>query len=53
MVKLYMSFDMRVGAPLIGGLPPDVAWESLRLFEREVLPKLEIEEPIDCRVGQI
>jgi alkanesulfonate monooxygenase SsuD/methylene tetrahydromethanopterin reductase-like flavin-dependent oxidoreductase (luciferase family) len=24
--------------PLCGGMPPDVAWESLRLFEHEVLP---------------
>ncbi len=26
--------------PLLGGLSPDVAWESLRLIEAEVLPKL-------------
>ncbi len=26
--------------PLMGGIAPDVAWESLRLFEREVLPRL-------------
>jgi hypothetical protein len=26
--------------PLMGGLPPALAWESLRLFEREVLPKV-------------
>jgi alkanesulfonate monooxygenase SsuD/methylene tetrahydromethanopterin reductase-like flavin-dependent oxidoreductase (luciferase family) len=24
--------------PLCGGMPPDLAWESLRLFEHEVLP---------------
>jgi len=24
--------------PLCGGIPPSLAWESLRLFEREVLP---------------
>ncbi len=24
--------------PLCGGMPPDVAWESMRLFETEVLP---------------
>lgn len=24
--------------PLCGGMPPDLAWSSLRLFEREVLP---------------
>lgn len=26
--------------PLIAGLDPQLAWESLRLFEREVLPAL-------------
>ncbi len=26
--------------PLMGGLAPELAWESLRLFEREVLPRL-------------
>jgi hypothetical protein len=26
--------------PLVGGTPPHLAWESLRLFEREVLPEL-------------
>jgi alkanesulfonate monooxygenase SsuD/methylene tetrahydromethanopterin reductase-like flavin-dependent oxidoreductase (luciferase family) len=27
--------------PLCGGLPPAIAWESLRLFETEVLPELD------------
>lgn len=27
--------------PMVGGLPPALAWESLRLFETEVLPNLE------------
>ena len=26
--------------PMCGGTPPDMAWESLRLFERDVLPKV-------------
>jgi alkanesulfonate monooxygenase SsuD/methylene tetrahydromethanopterin reductase-like flavin-dependent oxidoreductase (luciferase family) len=26
--------------PLAGGLPPDLAWQSLELFAREVLPRL-------------
>ena len=26
--------------PMCGGIPPDVAWESLRLIEAEVLPRL-------------
>jgi len=24
--------------PLCGGMPPELAWSSLRLFEHEVLP---------------
>jgi alkanesulfonate monooxygenase SsuD/methylene tetrahydromethanopterin reductase-like flavin-dependent oxidoreductase (luciferase family) len=27
--------------PLCGGMPPDLAWSSLRLFEHEVLPAFE------------
>jgi alkanesulfonate monooxygenase SsuD/methylene tetrahydromethanopterin reductase-like flavin-dependent oxidoreductase (luciferase family) len=27
--------------PMVGGIPPELAWESLRLFEHEVLPRLE------------
>ena len=27
--------------PLMGGIVPELAWESLQLFEREVLPRLE------------
>ena len=26
--------------PLCGGMPPELAWSSLSLFEREVLPEL-------------
>lgn len=26
--------------PLMGGIPPELGWESLRLFEAEVLPRL-------------
>jgi alkanesulfonate monooxygenase SsuD/methylene tetrahydromethanopterin reductase-like flavin-dependent oxidoreductase (luciferase family) len=26
--------------PLMGGIPPDLAWESLELFESEVLPRV-------------
>ena len=26
--------------PLMGGIPPDVAWESLELVESEVLPRI-------------
>jgi alkanesulfonate monooxygenase SsuD/methylene tetrahydromethanopterin reductase-like flavin-dependent oxidoreductase (luciferase family) len=26
--------------PMMGGIPPELAWESLHLFEREVLPRV-------------
>jgi hypothetical protein len=26
--------------PMMGGIPPEIAWESLRLLEREVIPEL-------------
>ncbi len=26
--------------PLMGGMPPELGWESLRLFESEVLPEI-------------
>ena len=26
--------------PLMGGVPPAIGWESLHLFEHEVLPRL-------------
>jgi len=26
--------------PMVGGIPPETAWESLRLFESEVLPRI-------------
>jgi alkanesulfonate monooxygenase SsuD/methylene tetrahydromethanopterin reductase-like flavin-dependent oxidoreductase (luciferase family) len=28
--------------PMMGGLPPELAWSSLELFERAVLPRLEL-----------
>jgi alkanesulfonate monooxygenase SsuD/methylene tetrahydromethanopterin reductase-like flavin-dependent oxidoreductase (luciferase family) len=31
--------------PLVGGIEPDIAWESLHLFEAKVLPHLHVEEP--------
>jgi alkanesulfonate monooxygenase SsuD/methylene tetrahydromethanopterin reductase-like flavin-dependent oxidoreductase (luciferase family) len=27
--------------PMMGGIPPELGWESLRLFEQEVLPRLD------------
>ena len=29
--------------PLFGGIPPDIAWESLELFRTEVLPELALD----------
>ena len=34
-------FGFTMFHPLCGGVPPDMAWESLRLFEHEVLPRLD------------
>jgi hypothetical protein len=31
--------------PLVGGIDPDIAWESLHLFEAKVLPHLDVEKP--------
>ncbi len=31
-------FPFAMFHPLCGGMPPDLAWESLRLFERDVIP---------------
>jgi hypothetical protein len=33
-----LPFPFTILHPLCGGMPIDLAWESLRLFEREVLP---------------
>jgi alkanesulfonate monooxygenase SsuD/methylene tetrahydromethanopterin reductase-like flavin-dependent oxidoreductase (luciferase family) len=33
-------FSVAVLHPLMGGIPPEVAWESLRLLEHEVIPRL-------------
>lgn len=32
------AFPFAVFHPMCGGIPPELAWESLRLFENEVLP---------------
>jgi hypothetical protein len=31
-------FPFAMFHPLCGGMPPDIAWDSLRLFERDVIP---------------
>ena len=33
-------FGFTIFHPMAGGVPPAMAWESLHLFEREVLPQL-------------
>ncbi|MBX6391648.1 MAG: LLM class flavin-dependent oxidoreductase [Frankia sp.] len=33
-------FAVAVVHPMMGGIPPEVAWESLRLLEKEVIPRL-------------
>jgi alkanesulfonate monooxygenase SsuD/methylene tetrahydromethanopterin reductase-like flavin-dependent oxidoreductase (luciferase family) len=39
-VRLIRERGGAMFKPLMGGLAPDIAWESLRLFESQVLPKL-------------
>jgi alkanesulfonate monooxygenase SsuD/methylene tetrahydromethanopterin reductase-like flavin-dependent oxidoreductase (luciferase family) len=34
------DFAVTVLHPMVGGIPPKLAWESLRLFDQEVLPAL-------------
>ena len=34
-------FPFALFHPLCGGMPPELAWSSLRLFEHEVLPAFE------------
>ena len=38
--KAQGDFALLMFHPMVGGLPPALAWESLHLFENEVLPKL-------------
>jgi len=39
-IELYKKDGTLSFKPLMGGLDPDFAWESLKLFETEVLPRL-------------
>jgi len=39
-VQLARADGMLYFTPLTGGIDPSIAWESLHLFEREVLPRL-------------
>jgi alkanesulfonate monooxygenase SsuD/methylene tetrahydromethanopterin reductase-like flavin-dependent oxidoreductase (luciferase family) len=34
------EFGFALFHPLMGGIPPEIGWQSLRLFEAEVLPRL-------------
>jgi alkanesulfonate monooxygenase SsuD/methylene tetrahydromethanopterin reductase-like flavin-dependent oxidoreductase (luciferase family) len=40
-IRAKGEFGFTLFHPMVGGVPPDMAWESLRLFEREVLPQLD------------
>jgi hypothetical protein len=40
-LKAAGPFAFSLFHPLCGGIPPELAWESLRLYEHEVLPRLE------------
>ncbi len=39
-IRAKGEYGFTIFHPMVGGLPPAVAWESLRLFEHEVLPQL-------------
>jgi hypothetical protein len=39
-LKAKGEFGFAMFHPMMGGIPPELAWQSLRLFESEVLPKL-------------
>jgi alkanesulfonate monooxygenase SsuD/methylene tetrahydromethanopterin reductase-like flavin-dependent oxidoreductase (luciferase family) len=39
-LKAKGEFGFAMFHPMMGGIPPELAWQSLRLFETEVLPKL-------------
>ena len=40
-IALAMETGRVILHPLMGGMPADLGWEGLRLFEREVLPHLQ------------
>src|SRR6266508_2237427 len=44
-------FGFTLFHPLVGGVPPEMAWESLRLFEAEVLPRVDA-QPADAWRGR-
>jgi alkanesulfonate monooxygenase SsuD/methylene tetrahydromethanopterin reductase-like flavin-dependent oxidoreductase (luciferase family) len=39
-VKAAGDYALLLFHPMMGGIPPAMAWESLRLFEQEVLPNI-------------
>lgn len=41
-VKSYGPNDILRIAPLAGGIDPKIAWDNLNLFEKEVLPHLDV-----------
>jgi hypothetical protein len=40
-LKAGGPFAFALFHPLMGGIPPDLGWSSLRLFEEEVLPRVQ------------
>ena len=40
-IKAKGPFGFSLFHPLMGGIPPELGWESLRLFETEVLPHVQ------------
>jgi alkanesulfonate monooxygenase SsuD/methylene tetrahydromethanopterin reductase-like flavin-dependent oxidoreductase (luciferase family) len=40
-VQAFRGGRLALLYPLCGGIPPEVAWESLELFERDVLPAVD------------
>jgi hypothetical protein len=39
-IRAKGEFGFTLFHPMAGGVPPAMAWQSLHLFEHEVLPKL-------------
>jgi alkanesulfonate monooxygenase SsuD/methylene tetrahydromethanopterin reductase-like flavin-dependent oxidoreductase (luciferase family) len=40
-LKAMGDFAFAMWHPMVGGIPPERAWEALRLFERDVLPQVQ------------
>jgi hypothetical protein len=40
-LKVGGPFSFALFHPMMGGIPPELGWSSLRLFEEEVLPRVQ------------